>query len=76
MPKAEVFWNIRISCVLLRQSPNHEKKLTLGLTNDTNDLANQHLSVTFPGGKFDNRFEKQEEVQILLTNYVCVAGSV
>jgi len=58
MPKAEVFWNIQISSVLLRQSPNHEKKLTLGLTNDTNDLVNQHLSVTFSGGKFDNRFEK------------------
>ena len=42
MQKAEVFCNIRISSVLLRQTPNHEKKPTLGLTNDTNDLPSQH----------------------------------
>jgi hypothetical protein len=74
--KAEVFWNTRISSVLLRQSPYHEKKLSLGLTNDTNDLAIQHLSIAFSSGKFDNRFEKQEEAQILFTNHVCAAGPV
>jgi hypothetical protein len=76
MPKTEVFWNIRSSSVLLRQSPNHEKKLTLGLTNGTSELAIQHLSIAFSGEKFDNRFEKQEEAQIVFTNYVCAAGSV
>jgi hypothetical protein len=76
MPKAVVVWIIRISSVLLRQTPNHEKQLTLGFTNDTNDLAIRHLSVTFSGGKHDNRFEKQEEAQILLNNYVCAAVSV
>jgi hypothetical protein len=48
----------------------------LGFTNDTNDLAIQHLSITFSGGKFDNRDEKQEEAQILFNNYVRAAGSV
>jgi len=76
MPKAEVVRNIRISSVLVRQTPNHEKQLTLGFTNDTTDLAIRHLSIAFSGGKFDNRFEKQEEAQILLNNYVCAAFSV
>jgi len=34
------------------------------------------LSITLYDGKFDNRFEKQEEAQILLINYVCAAVSV
>jgi len=76
MPNAEVFWNNRISSVLLRLSPNHEKKLPLGFTKDTNDLVIQHLSITFSGRKFYNRFKKQEAAQIMSNNYVCAASSV